>query len=49
MISVNPNNIAILYIRGVFYRCIINGINKSDAVNLLENSNLTEGRGVLQK
>ena len=32
--SVNLNNIAILGIRGFDYRCIINEISRSDAVNL---------------
>ena len=31
--SVNLNNIAILGIRGFDYRCIINEISRSDAVN----------------
>ena len=33
-ISVNLKNIAILGIRGFDYRCIINEISRSDAVNL---------------
>ena len=31
------------------YGSIINGISKSDAVNLLQNGKLTEGKGVLLK
>ena len=46
LMSVNLNNIAILNINSADYRCIINGISKSDAVNLLQNTNLTEERGV---
>ena len=33
--SINLNNIAILNIQGINYRCIINKISKSDAVNSL--------------
>ena len=47
MISIDLNNIAILNICGVGYRCIINGIRKRDAVNLLQNADLSEGKGVL--
>ena len=36
------NGIAILNINGADYRCIINGISKSDAVNLLENDDLVK-------
>ena len=35
MMSTNFNDIAIWNILGVVYRCIINGINKSEAVYLL--------------
>ena len=45
---VNLNDIAILTINGVDRRCIINGISKKDAVNLLQNANLTEGKGVFK-
>ena len=44
MTCINLNDIAILNIQGIDYRCIINGISKCDAVNLLQNSTLTEGR-----
>ena len=49
MMSVNPNNIAILNIQGIDYRWIINEINKSDTVNLLKNVDLTKEKVVLQK
>ena len=49
MISTNLNDNAILNIRGFDYRCIINGISKSDAVNLPQNADLTEKGGVLWK
>ena len=49
MMSININNIAILKIRSVSYRCNINGIIKSQALHLLRNADLTKGRGVIQK
>ena len=45
--SINLNDIAISNIRDVDYRCIINGISKNDATNLLQNANLTEGKELL--
>ena len=39
---INLNDIAILNIRGVDYRCIFNGISKSDGVNVLQNTDMTE-------
>ena len=39
---INLNDIAISNIRGVDYRCIINGISKSDGVNVLQNTDMTE-------
>ena len=47
MMSVNLDNIAILNIQGVDYCCIINRISKSDAVNLLQNADLTKNSGTL--
>ena len=38
----NYSNIAILKIKNVNYRCIITGISKSEAINLMQNINLTE-------
>ena len=46
MMSINLINIAILNINGADYRCIINGISKSDVVKLLQNANLTKERRV---
>ena len=43
MTSVNINDIAILDI------IIINGIGKSEGINLLENTDLTDATEVLQK
>ena len=48
MISLDLNYIAILNIDGVDYGCIINGISKSEAINLLENANLSEESGSSQ-
>ena len=37
IISLEINNIAIIIVKGVDYRCIIHDINKSDTIHLLEN------------
>ena len=42
MISININDIALLNIKGVDDCCIICGIRKSQAINLMENVELTE-------
>ena len=42
MMSINFRNIAILNIKGSDYGCIISLISKNDAINLLENADLTE-------
>ena len=41
----NISDIVIITVKGVDYRCIIHGISKSEAINLLENSVLND-RGV---
>ena len=46
VMSINFNDIAILNINGADYCCIINGISKSDALNLLKNADLIEKRRV---
>ena len=38
----NLSDIVILDIKGTDYRCIISGISKSEAINLLQNIGLTE-------
>ena len=38
----NLSNIAILKVRYAYYRCIIGGISKSEAIKLLQNIDLTE-------
>ena len=40
MMPIKLNDIAILNIRCVDYRCIINRISKNDAVNLLQSADL---------
>ena len=49
MMSMNLNDIVILNIRGIDYRCIINEISESEAVNLLQNVDLSEKSGSLKK
>ena len=38
----NLRDIAILNIKGFDYRCIISLISKNEAINLLQNADLTE-------
>ena len=45
MMSINLDDIAILNIRSVDYRCVVNGISKSKTVNLLQNADLSEKKG----
>ena len=47
MISVNLTNIAILNIKGFDYRCIISLVSKNEAINLLQNPDLTGKTGTL--
>ena len=42
MMSINLSNIAILNIKGSDYICIISLISKNEAINLLQNADLTE-------
>ena len=49
MMSINLNDIAILNIHGVDYRCIIHGISKIEAMGLLRNANLNEKSRALSK
>ena len=44
----NINDIAILKIHGVAYRCIINGISKSESMALLNDANLNGKSGTLE-
>ena len=45
MMSMNLGDIAILNIKDADYRCIINGVSKSEAVNLLQKACLNEKSG----
>ena len=42
MLGVNISDVAIITIRDVDYRCNIHDINKSEEINLLENSLLED-------
>ena len=48
MMSTNLNNIAILNIKGADYCCIINGITKSDALNLLKKYRFDRKRSIIK-
>ena len=45
MMSINLSDIAILNIKGSDYRCIISLISKNEAINLMQNADLTEKSG----
>ena len=47
MIFMNLSDIAILNIKGSEYRCIITLINKNEAIDLMQNADLTEKIGTL--
>ena len=47
MMSMNPSDIAILNIKGSNYRCIISLTIKNEAINLMQNADLTEKSGTL--
>ena len=47
MMPMNLSDIAISNIKGSDYRCIISGIMKNKAINLMQNVNLTEESGTL--
>ena len=42
MMFMNPKNIAVLKIHSVDYDCVIYGISKSEAVNLLKNPDVSK-------
>ena len=42
MMSMDRSDIAILNIKRADYRCIISGISKDKAINLMQNTDLTE-------
>ena len=43
----NLGDIAILKIKGSDHRCIISGITKNEAINLMQNADLTKKSGTL--
>ena len=43
----NLSDIANLSIESADYRCIISGITKNEAINLMQNADLTEKSGTL--
>ena len=45
----NHRNIAILKIKNAYYCCIIRGITKIEAINLMKNIDLTKNRETLKK
>ena len=47
MMSMNLTNIAILNIKSADYRCIISGISKNEAINLMQDANLIKKRETL--
>ena len=47
MMSMNLRNIAILNIKDFNYCCIISGISKTEAINLMKNTDLKEKSGTL--
>ena len=47
IMSMSLSGIAILSIKGSDNICIISGINKSEAINLMQNIDLTEKSGTL--
>ena len=47
MMSVNLSDIAFLNIKGTDYCCIISLISRNEAINLLQNADLTEKSGTL--
>ena len=47
MMSMNFSNIAILNLKGSNYCCIISLISKNEAINLMQNADLTKNCGTL--
>ena len=47
MMSMNLSDTAILNISGSDYHCIISLMNKNEAINTLQNADLTEKSGTL--
>ena len=49
LMSINLDDIVISNINGIDFQCNINGVNKSEATNLLKNADLTEKSTTLSK
>ena len=49
IMSINVSDIAILNIKGSDSRCIISLISKNEAINVMQNADLTKKSRVLQK
>ena len=47
MMSISLSDVAVLNVKGSGYHYIISRISKSEAVKLLQNTNLTEKSGTL--
>ena len=47
MMSMNLSDVAILNIKRADYRCIICGISKNEAINLMQNIGLTKTKETL--
>ena len=47
MMSINLSDIAILNVKGSDYHCIISLISKNEAINLMQNADLTKNNGAL--
>ena len=47
MMFMNLSDIAILNIKSADYCCIISGISKSEAINLMQDMGLNEKSGIL--
>ena len=47
ILSMNPSDIAILSIKASDYHCIISLISENEAINLIQNADLTEKSGTL--
>ena len=47
MTSLNLSDIAILKMKGSDYHCIITLLSKNEAINLMQNADLTEKNGIL--
>ena len=47
MMSMNLSDIAILNIKGSYFHCIISRLSRSEAINSMQNIDLTEKSGTL--